>query len=171
MEFYPEMFISKWHLVVVFLAGIVWIGLVIGGYGKKTVITSTLKWLVAFYIIVTVPVALSVMDAKHIEEEMITGLDETYASNKGSVLQDHLAAYVSSFEDEDGDFEIVIYAGNYHAAQEFVGDVHIVIAAEDGSILREETYEEVSLEPGEKIELDSYYTTDDAPDTFQYWFE
>ncbi|NAO99728.1 hypothetical protein FRY77_27510 [Halomonas sp. MG34] len=171
MALYPEMFLAKWHLIIVFWTGIVLFGLIIGGYSKKTIISSTIKWLVAIYIIVTVPIALFTMDAKHMEEEMVAGLDEVYQTNKGKVENDHLVAYVGSFEDEDGDFEVKIYGGNYDNSEKFSGNVTILIYGEDGSLLKEETYEGISLEPGDSIELDNYFTTNEAPARFQYAFE
>jgi hypothetical protein len=171
MALLPEMFLSRWHLIVVFLTGIVLVGLIIGGYSKKTIISSTLKWLVAIYIILTVPIALFMMDAKHMEEEMIAGLDEVYQTNKGKVENDHLVAYVGSFEDEDGDFDVKIYGGNYHNSEEFSGNVTILIYDGNDSLLKEETYEGISLKPGDRIEIDDYFTTNEAPARFQYAFE
>jgi hypothetical protein len=171
MALYPEMFLSKWHLIVAFLTGIVLIGLIIGGYSKKTIISSTLKWLVAIYIVVTVPIALFTMDAKHMEEEMVAGLDEVYKTNKGKVENDHLVAYVGSFEDDDGDFEVKVYGGNYDDSEEFSGNVTVLIYSGDGSLLKEETYEGITLKPGDRIELDDYFTTNEAPARFQYAFE
>lgn len=171
MTLYPEMFLSKWHLIIVFLTGIVLFGLIIGGYSKKTIISSTIKWLVAIYIIVTVPIALFTMDAKHMEEEMIAGLDEVYQTNKAKVANDHLVAYVGSFENDDGDFEVKVYGGNYDDSEEFSGNVTVLIYSGDGSLLKEETYEGITFKPGDRIELDDYFTTNEAPARFQYAFE
>ncbi|MEC0203371.1 hypothetical protein P4H39_12070 [Paenibacillus lautus] len=58
MKLYPEMFISPWHLIVIVLALIAFIGLIKGGYDRKTVLRSTGLSTLAFYFILTIPIGL-----------------------------------------------------------------------------------------------------------------
>ena len=169
MEFYPEMFLSKWHLIVILLTAIAFISLIIGGYAKKTIIITSLKSLVIFYVMATIIITFTTYDTKQMEINMINWLDETYEDNKG-IPNDHLAAFVGSFDDGDGNLTVKVYAGNYHDSKPFNGTAHVLILDEEGEVIKEETYQNIELKPGEKIEMD-FYKTKEKPDQFNYYFE
>lgn len=171
MEFYPEMFFSGWHIIAVILTLIAFIGLLIGGYPRGTVVKATLISFFIYYIVVTIPVAYEVNQDMERKAYFNEALTEVYENNKGSGKGDYLAAYVGSTEDEDGDITVKVYAGDYHHSKSFEGSLSIIIYGENDVILNGMTYEDVSLEPGEKIEVDSYFSNDEAPKRFRYYFE
>lgn len=168
MVIYPEVFLSKWHLIVLFLTVIAFIGLRIGGYSTKTVMITTMKSFVTFYVAFTVIFTGITYDTKHMENQMTTWMDQTYEDNKG-MANDHLAAFVGSFGD-DADLTVKVYAGNYHQTKEFEGTVEVIVFDAEGEILKDETYEDITLDPGDKIEIDSYHSKEN-PDQFNYYFE
>ncbi|MGV2685821.1 hypothetical protein GNF82_15915, partial [Clostridium perfringens] len=78
MKLYPEMFISPWHLIVIVLALIAFIGLIKGGYDRKTVLRSTGLSTLAFYFILTIPIGLITQESLYKEETMLTDLDQNF---------------------------------------------------------------------------------------------
>lgn len=169
MEVYLEMFLSKWHLIVILLTAIAFFSLIIGGYTKKTVIKTTLKSFLFFYVMATIIITATTYDMKRMESEMVNWMDETYKDNKG-IVNDHLVAFVGSFDDGDGNITVKVYAGNYHHSKPFNGEVYVMIWDEVDEVINEKTYKGIVLEPGEKVEIDSYQTKVE-PDKFNYYFQ
>ncbi|NMO94510.1 hypothetical protein [Paenibacillus lemnae] len=168
MKLYPEMFLSPWHSAVIILGLIAWIAMMVGGYDRKTVLKSTGMSLLAFYGIVTFMVVVISQEGKYVEEKMTTAIDERYEEIKDKLQYSEapgVLAHVGAFSDEDGGTKWVIYAGNY-SSQPFTGTLEIVVTDEDKQELLEKTYRDVSLEPGEKKEIDSVFTSKDIE---QYW--
>ncbi|PAV30576.1 hypothetical protein CIL05_05600 [Virgibacillus profundi] len=169
MEFYPEMFLSKWHLIVIFFTVIAFVSLLIGKYPKKVVVKSTFLAFIVFYIMATIPIAAITYDSEKREEYITAGLNDVYEHNKG-LDNDHLVVFVGGFEDDDGDLTVKVFIKNFHQEKSFDGIVRVAILDENREVITEETYTDVSLKAGEQKEIDPYLT-DDSFEQFQYIFE
>jgi len=173
MKLYPEMFVSPWHLIVVFFALIAGVGLMIGKYDRKTVLRSTGLSALVFYFIVTIPVGLITQDSLYKQETMQTKLDQRFEELKEksslSSVQDHIIVYVGAYGGKE-DTDILVYAGNYHSSETFTGDIKVTVYDMNEEEVFTETYEQVTLAPGEKKKLDSTYTSQPM-NTYQYLYE
>lgn len=177
MEFYPEMFLSKWHLLVVFIIVITIIGVKIGGYDKEIMKRYIWKSLIYSYIAVTVIVTFFTYDTKHMDSQMIAWMDDAHEEGKEEdpgllELDKDLVAYVGSFGDEEEDKTVKVYAGNYRDDQSFHGSVTVFIFDDAGDVIKEESYEDITLEAGDKVEIDTFEVEDEKkPDKFNYLFQ
>lgn len=173
MKLYPEMFISPWHLIVIVLALIAFIGLIKGGYDRKTVLRSTGLSTLAFYFILTIPIGLITQESLYKEETMLTDLDQNFEDKKaGSELQsfeDYIVVHAGAYKNED-DADIEIYAGNYHESQTFNGQITLFVYDKNDEEVFTETYKNVTLGPGEKKKLDTSFTSHPM-ETYRYRYE
>ncbi|WP_138494431.1 hypothetical protein [Paenibacillus pinistramenti] len=162
MNLVPEMFLSKWHLITLGMIIVAWIALGIGGYDRKTVLRSGLGATVLLYVITTAAIAPFVQYKDAVEKRMIAELDRQYAARQESGQElsgsDQLAAAAAAFR-EDTSYIMYIYAGNYSESEPFTGSLIMRIYDDSGKLLQEETYEKLTLKPGEKKKLDSLYSS------------
>ncbi|CAM3415634.1 hypothetical protein [Marinicrinis lubricantis] len=174
MTLYPEMFISIWHVAVLILGVIAWIAMVAGGYERKTVFKSTAGAFIAFYVIVTIPVAVATYDLKYTEQQMFESLQEHYERKMVDYSDpselDKVVLSVGVFENRDGDYQMKVYAGNFSETLEFKGEVTVYFYDENDKKIKDETYEHISLKPGEKKEIDSFWG-ENQTGTYRYFFE
>lgn len=172
MKLYPEMFISKWHLIALGMIVIAWIALWLGGYDRRMILKSGLGATLVLYIVATIPIAIITHDHISVKERMNAELDRHYAIRleAGGELSDidKLAAVAVPFRDDD-DYATYIYAGNYSESFSFNGMLKMVIYDEQGKLLHEETYEKVVLKPGERKKVDKFYSEGYAKG-YQYKF-
>ena len=169
MEFYPEMFLSKWHFIVIFFTVIAFVSLLIGKYPRKVVIKSTFSAFIVFYIIATIPIAAIYYDSEKRDEYITAGLQDVYEHNRG-LVNDHLVVFVGGFEDSDGDLTVKVFVKNFDQEKTFDGIVHVAILDENKEVIEEETYSDVTLKAGEQKEIDAYLSGDSFEE-FQYLFE
>ncbi|AWP30639.1 hypothetical protein AWU65_08210 [Paenibacillus glucanolyticus] len=173
MKLYPEMFLSPWHLIVLLMVLIAFIGLIMGGYDKKTVLRSTGLSALIFYFMLTIPIGLITQESLYKEETMIQSLDQRYEDKQANGqlhgTQDYVIAYVGAYKNED-DADIVVYAGNYHATQTFSGHIRVYLYDSEDEEVFIKTYEGVTLEPGEKKKLDSTFTSHPMT-TYRFHYE
>lgn len=173
MKLYPEMFLSPWHLIVVVLALIAFIGLIKGGYDRRTVLRSTGLSTLVFYFILTIPIGLITQESLYKEETMLTDLDQNFVDKKaGSQLQslkDYVVLHVGAYKNED-DADIVVYAGNYHESQAFNGHITLFVYDKNDEEVFTEMYRDITLAPGEKKKLDTSFTSQPM-DTYRYRYE
>ncbi|WP_054958066.1 hypothetical protein [Paenibacillus dakarensis] len=176
MKLYPEMFLSIWHLAVLIFVLIAFIAMVVGGYDKRTILRSTGGSLIIFYIIVTIPVALFTEQSLYQKDTMISGLDQRFEENKEmisstSALESYIKVHIGAFQAKDEDrSKVLVYAGNYHESESYSGSLYVVLVDHDGNEVFAKTYEEITLKPGEKKEIESTFTTQPM-DTFRYNFK
>lgn len=173
MKLYPEMFLSPWHLIVLLFVLIAWVGLMIGRYDRKTILRSTGLTALVFYFIVTIPVGLITQDSLYKQETMQAKLDQRFEEKKEksslTSLQDHIMVHVGAYGGKD-DTDILVYAGNYHSSETFTGYIKVTVYDMNEEEVFTETYESVTLAPGEKEKLDTTYTSQPM-DTYQYEYE
>ncbi|MGM1045465.1 MAG: hypothetical protein ACQEXX_04900 [Bacillota bacterium] len=168
------MFFSVWHLAVPVLVLIALIALIAGGYDKRTILKSTGSSLLIFYCMVTLPVGLITQENMHRNETMIEKLDGQFEKRREHVdeltdVQPYIVVHVGAFSDGD-DSELLVYAGNYHESQSFTGNVLLWVYDHDEEIVFTENYQNVTLQPGEKKELDSTFTSRNM-ETYTFEFE
>lgn len=155
MTLYPEMFISKWHLLAVGLIIIAWIGLIIGKYDRRTLLRSGAGATLLLYIIVTIPIASITYDEINIENFMLDELDKNYSlSRAGGPSNPHiLTAAIGAFPDGDT-YDLRIYVGNYSPNTMFRGSVKLTLMDAANKVLKEYTYSDLVIEPGKKIRVE-----------------
>ncbi|MCM3782527.1 hypothetical protein M3231_06050 [Neobacillus mesonae] len=171
MKLYPEMFFSPWHLIVVVMVFIAFIGLVVGKYDRRTILKSTGLSALVIYFIVTIPVGLIVQESSYKEEKIIEALDQEHVEQRANLnyaATDGISLYVGAFEDDDSS-EIIVYAGNY-GSENFTGSINVMVSDEEFKELLNETYEDIELRPGQKKEIDSFYTTQPM-DTYMFTYK
>lgn len=173
MKLYPEMFLSPWHLIVLVMVLIAFIGLMMGGYDRKTVLRSTGISALVFYFILTIPIGLVTQESLYKEETMIQGLDQRYKDKQSNdqlgEANDYVITYVGAYKNED-DADIVVYAGNYHESQTFNGHIKVYLYDHDDEEVFIKTYEGVTLKPGEKKKLESTFTSHPM-NTYRFHYE
>lgn len=167
MDLYPEMFISKWHLIVLFFTAVAFFAMVVGKYPKKTVAISTVSAFFIIYVIVTIPIAATVYNSEKQTEYVDAGLAEIYEQHKGNPNEE-LIVFVGGFYDDERDFTAKVYAKNFHDEAPFDGKVRVAIFDEDGDVMEDETYD-VTLEPGEKKEIDPFFDREEFAE-FRFQF-
>ncbi|CAH0120205.1 hypothetical protein PAE9249_02719 [Paenibacillus sp. CECT 9249] len=173
MTFYPEMFLSKWHLITLALIAIAWIALIVGGYDRRVVLRSGFGAIIGLYIITTIPIAVITYQEKSIDKAMREQSDRHYEYKMqqldGPVREiDRLTVATGSFRDDDL-YEIRIYAGNYNDSYRFHGSLTVRTYDEQGQILDERMFDDLYIEPGEVKKIDSYYTSSQF-ETYRYQF-
>lgn len=159
LDFYPEMFISKWHLIVLFFTAVAFFAMVVGKYPRKTIWLSTISAFFIIYVVVTIPIAFGVYNSEKRTEYVEDSLMQIYEQHKGNPNEE-LVVFVGGFYDEDDDFTAKVYAKNFHERAEFHGKVRVAIFDEEGQVMEDEIYE-VSLDPGETKEVDPYLGNDE----------
>lgn len=173
MSLYADMFISKWHLITLVLILIAWIALIAGGYDKRTILRSGGGAVLLLYIVSTIPIATITHGAHKIDESMRSELDLHYQDrvNKSEVREDidRLAVAAGAFEDDGDTYDIRVYAGNYSSSYMFQGSLTFTTYDAQGKVVHEKSYDNVTLAPGEKKELDNYYTSSTFS-TYRYTF-
>ena len=167
MVFFQEMVWSSWHLLALGLTCIAFIAMIVGGYSKKQITSYTIKSFLFFYIITSALIIFITYDDHVIKKEMYAHLDEIYDLNRG-IENDHLVAVVKNYVSENKMNTIKVYAGNYDDDETFEGVLRLQILTEDGEE-EENVYEQITLEPGEKKEIDSY-RSEKITDRFFYLF-
>ncbi|MFI2857189.1 hypothetical protein ACH6EH_08585 [Paenibacillus sp. JSM ZJ436] len=174
MRLETEMFVSVWHLAVPVLVLIAFIGMVAGGYDRRTTLKSTGWSLVVFYAFVTFTTVIVSQESLYVEEKMVQDMDEYHAEIKDRLPFSEapgIVAYVGAFLDEDDGTKWVIYAGNYGSAP-FTGTVSVTVTDEDRiTELLKRTFEEVHLAPGEKKELDTVYSLESRDNPYLMQFK
>ncbi|WP_054405343.1 hypothetical protein [Paenibacillus solani] len=173
MKLYPQMFISPWHLIVIVLALIAFIGLRIGGYDRKTVLRSTGLSTLAFYFFLTIPIGLITQDSLYKEETMLTHLDQNYEEKKADgelrSIGDYITVHAGAYRRKDK-ADIEVYAGNYHESQTFQGNITLFLYDKNDDEVFTEMYENITLAPGEKKKLDSTFTSQPM-ETYRYRYK
>lgn len=167
MNLYPDMFLSKWHLITLLLIVIAWFALWIGGYDRKTILRSGIGAVAVLYAITTIPIAVFTYQEHRIEEAMLAELNRVYSleSNAGT-----LVAAAGSFRDIQGRYSIRLYAANFSPSEPFEGTLTIWITDTKGREPDVRTYPTLTLQPGERKELDAYTTYTGALDSYRYQF-
>ena len=173
MKLYPEMFLSIWHLAVPILVLIALIAMLVGGYDKRTILKSTGSSLLIFYCIVTLPVGLITQQNMYREDTMTETLDLRYEERKESLsgITDpgsYIMVHVGAFKDDEST-DVLVFAGNYHESESFTGTIHVKLFDKDGQEVFTETYESVTLQPGEKKKIDKTFTSQPM-EKYQYEF-
>ncbi|PWA09727.1 hypothetical protein DCC39_12220 [Pueribacillus theae] len=171
-----DFILSKWHLITIAAGVISFIAMRLGKYTARETAKATLVTFFAFYIGLSFvayftkekAADVSSESVNTIEDQMIAGLDQEYEQNKGITSNSHLAAYVNSFE-QDGEYTIDIYVGNYDNTESFQGDVSILVLDTEGNT-QEKTFEDLSLKPGEKKGIEHFTSTVGAVQ-YKYKFE
>ncbi|GAB6927639.1 hypothetical protein JCM10914A_16220 [Paenibacillus sp. JCM 10914] len=170
MKLYPEMFISPWHLIVLVLVIIAFIGLIMGGYDRKTVLRCTGISAIVFYCLLTIPVGLVTQNYMYTEETMIQEMDRNFEERADLVVSpdDYVIAHVGAYKRNEY-ANILVYVGNYHETESFSGQISVLLKDMDGNEVFTTTYDDVSLAPGQKIEVEKT-STSQPMETYSYNF-
>jgi len=157
------MFFSKWHLITLALIVVAWVALIAGGYERRVVLRSGFGAVVMLYVITTIPIATITYNEKLMETKMRTEVARHYEykmEQLGDSVRDidRLALAAGSFRDDDS-FQIKFYAGNYNDSYRFAGTLIVTTYDEQDKELDRKTYENLSIEPGEIKEIDTYYSS------------
>ena len=164
MELYTELLFSNWTYIAIAFTVFACIGLILGKYNQKEIIGTTIKIAVFSYIIVTIVAGIFMYDDVFYKRDMIADMDDIHEEEgKDQVI------YLKYYTDEEKDESTVkIYAGNY-TDEPYEGDI-TVITKEKGDKSDRKVYEDVSLKPNEKKEIDSYKDTFNEG-KYYYYFE
>ncbi|WP_430784508.1 hypothetical protein VBD025_08640 [Virgibacillus flavescens] len=154
MDLNLEMFISKWHLITLFFTAVALFAMIIGKYPRKTVIKSTILTFLIIYVVFTVFIGFEMQETEERNNYVDEGLTSSHEQNMGKINEE-LVVFVGGFYDDEDDFTSKVYAKNFHESAEFTGKVRVAIYNEEGNKLEDEVYD-VTLQPGEKIEVDPY---------------
>lgn len=165
MDLYPELFISKWTLIALIFTVLACIGLIISKYTKQQIIKTTIRVAIISYLVVTIPVGIITYQTNFHERDMIKELNRIH-EEKG---EDYIL-FVKYYTDSDSDeVDVRVYSGNYSEDETFKGSISVKIEDGDKKTIQDETYEDINLKPGEKLELDSF-STEKTPGMFYYLF-
>lgn len=159
-----DMFFSKWHLITLVMIIIAFVSLIIGRYDKRTILRSGGGAILTLYIITTIPIATLTYQENTIQNQMLGALDRIHEENGQELVAMH-----GSFRDDDS-YDIRIFAGNYSSTETFHGTVTVTLFNEKKESIDVLTYEDVTLTPGEKKQIDQFTTYDDETDTFNFRF-
>ncbi|MGM8365424.1 hypothetical protein ACLIBG_08050 [Virgibacillus sp. W0181] len=165
MILYREIFLSVWHLIVIGLTLFAFVVMIIGGYSKKQVIKTTIQSALVFYLIVSFFIGYITYDDEMMRRDMFERLDETYEAQGETQL---LVANLGQQINDNAHATIKVYAGNYHESKTFQGVLRIIVLYEDNT--EEEKEFDVSIEPGEKLEVDNYFSIEQFKN-YKYRFE
>ncbi|HIS28978.1 MAG TPA: hypothetical protein IAA78_05920 [Candidatus Avamphibacillus intestinigallinarum] len=164
MELYTELLFSNWTYIAIAFTVFACIGLILGRYNQKEIIGTTIKIAVFSYIIVTIVAGIFMYDDVFYKRDMIADMDDIHEEEGKDQF-----IYLKYYTDEEKDESTVkIYAGNY-TDEPYEGDI-TVITKEKGDKSDRKVYEDVSLKPNEKKEIDSYKDTFNEG-KYYYYFE
>lgn len=164
MELYTELLFSNWTYIAIAFTVFACIGLILGKYNQKEIIGTTIKIAVFSYIIVTIVAGIFMYDDVFYKRDMIADMDDIHEEEGKDQF-----IYLKYYTDEEKDESTVkIYAGNY-TDEPYEGDI-TVITKEKGDKSDRKVYEDVSLKPNEKKEIDSYKDTFNEG-KYYYYFE
>ena len=164
MELYTELLFSNWTYIAIAFTVFACIGLILGKYNQKEIIGTTIKIAVFSYIIVTIVAGIFMYDNVFYKRDMIADMDDIHEEEGKDQF-----IYLKYYTDEEKDESTVkVYAGNY-TDEPYEGDI-TVITKEKGDKSDRKIYEDVSLKPNEKKEIDSYKDTFNEG-KYYYYFE
>ena len=164
MELYTELLFSNWTYIAIAFTVFACIGLILGKYNQKEIIGTTIKIAVFSYIIVTIVAGIFMYDDVFYKRDMIADMDDIHEEEGKDQF-----IYLKYYTDEEKDESTVkVYAGNY-TDEPYEGDI-TVITKEKGDKSDRKIYEDVSLKPNEKKEIDSYKDTFNEG-KYYYYFE
>ena len=164
MELYTELLFSNWTYIAIAFTVFACIGLILGKYNQKEIIGTTIKIAVFSYIIVTIVAGIFMYDDVFYKRDMIADMDDIHEEEGKDQF-----IYLKYYTDEEKDESTVkVYAGNY-TDEPYEGDI-TVITKEKGDKSDRKVYEDVSLKPNEKKEIDSYKDTFNEG-KYYYYFE
>src|SRR5699024_2207017 len=164
MELYTELLFSNWTYIAIAFTVFACIGLILGRYNQKEIIGTTIRIAVFSYIIVTIVAGIFMYDDVFYKRDMIADMDDIHEEEGKDQF-----IYLKYYTDEEKDESTVkIYAGNY-TDEPYEGDI-TVITKEKGDKSDRKVYEDVSLKPNEKKEIDSYKDTFNEG-KYYYYFE
>lgn len=164
MELYTELLFSNWTYIAIAFTVFACIGLILGRYNQKEIIGTTIKIAVFSYIIVTIVAGIFMYDDVFYKRDMIADMDDIHEEEGKDQF-----IYLKYYTDEEKDESTVkVYAGNY-TDEPYEGDI-TVITKEKGDKSDRKVYEDVSLKPNEKKEIDSYKDTFNEG-KYYYYFE
>ena len=164
MELYTELLFSNWTYIAIAFTVFACIGLILGRYNQKEIIGTTIKIAVFSYIIVTIVAGIFMYDNVFYKRDMIADMDDIHEEEGKDQF-----IYLKYYTDEEKDESTVkVYAGNY-TDEPYEGDI-TVITKEKGDKSDRKVYEDVSLKPNEKKEIDSYKDTFNEG-KYYYYFE
>ena len=164
MELYTELLFSNWTYIAIAFTVFACIGLILGRYNQKEIIGTTIKIAVFSYIIVTIVAGIFMYDNVFYKRDMIADMDDIHEEEGKDQF-----IYLKYYTDEEKDESTVkVYAGNY-TDEPYEGDI-TVITKEKGDKSDRKIYEDVSLKPNEKKEIDSYKDTFNEG-KYYYYFE
>ena len=151
MEFYTELLFTNWTYLAIAFTVFACIGLIVGKYNQKEIIGTTIKVAIFSYLIVTIVAGIFMYDNLFYKKDMIADMDEIQEEEGKDYI-----VYLKYYTDEEKDKKstVKIYAGNY-TDEPYEGDI-TVITKEEGSKSDKKVYEDISLEPNEKKEIDTY---------------
>lgn len=167
MEFYSEMFLSVWHLLVLLLTLMAFLAMVLGGYSKKQIFKTTVQSFFVFYIVVSVFITYATYDEEMMKRDMYEQLDEIYEENRDG--GNDIIVHVGELIDDNDSSTIKVYVGNFHDTDTFKGTIKVRVFDEEGE-KEIKTYEKVVLDPGEKAKIGSYYSPKSI-DKYEYSYE
>lgn len=169
MEFYPEMFWSKWHVSITLgLTAFACLALIIGKYSKQQIVKTTLQSAIIFYGVTTVFFIFINYDQIVMKHDMYEKLEEVYEENQNG-FNDHLVTAVQGFIDGNDKRTVVVYVGNFDEQETFEGVLHVWLYQDD-VLADEKMYEDLIIEPGEKFEIDRYELDDESITYYEYLF-
>lgn len=163
MTFYPDMFISKWHLIAAGAALIAWFALLVGGYDRRTVLRSGAGAAIILYILATIPIVALTYQEHSADNGMRGELDRRYQERIQSTtapignMKDLIVA-AGLFRDNDS-YVIRVYAGNYNSSAAYNGKLTLWLYDRQGREIDVKTYEHIQLAPGEKKQIARSFTS------------
>lgn len=173
MTFYPELLATPFHGIAIALWIVAVIGMLAGGYDRKTVLKSSAGAALVLYGAASIFIYAVSYDSHHMEARMLESLDDLHTETTKDLNLirpvDHMVAKVGSFRDDDI-YRITVYVGNYNEDVAFDGSLNVKMYDAQGSMLEEKTYKGLHLQPGEKKELDRM-TMETEVDRFEFAYE
>ncbi|MGG1879563.1 MULTISPECIES: hypothetical protein [Paenibacillus] len=172
MKLYPELFLTPWHAGVLLVTVLALLALIIGKYDSKTIVKHTLVSSLIAYAFLTFVLMLVMQEPMYKKETMVSALDNEYAKQEAKWnpnTGDQVALYVGAFVNE-GNVELLVYAGNYDSSQPFQGDITVSLQDHDNQEVFTKTYENITLQPGEKKQIERT-RTEQPMDTYRFGYE